>query len=214
MFKDTISEATRRDGVYGYDSGPVGERSFTFNRGKPGDLHPAEAQVRAAYAAQLEDNADVPGLERGIALAMQAKARAVRGAMPILDFKRALAVYNDSLDDGPSTGLNRIEYQTGVRQAQAKLVEDNPYPADFENAVDAALQRGQSPDDVDLYAVTGIPDPNAEKGTVRPLSKAQLNARIVKAVDERMTSLGFRMDAMRRELADFKAEQTRLGARF
>jgi hypothetical protein len=203
LSKDTVDAMTDPNGPYGHDSGPVGERSFTFNPVKPGDLHPAEAQIRAEYAAQLEDEANAPGLERGIAQALRNKARAIRGAMPILDYKRALAVYRDSLDDGPSSGLARIEYQTGVGQAQAQLKANNPYPPDFEQAVDAELARGKSPDDIDLYEVTGIPNPNAGK-SVRPLS---IEDRIDQAVRKATAPLRAQTYVLTKQLAEFKTER-------
>ena len=201
MYKDTISKATRRDGVYGQDSGPVREPSFAFNLAKPGDLHPAEAQIRAGYAAQLEDEANVPGLERSIAQAMRDKARAIRDAMPVLDFKRALAVYSDSLDDGPSSGLERIEYQTGVGQAQQKLKDQNPYPPELVRLVDAELAQGKSPDEIDLYQVAGIPNPNAEK-SVKPLS---IEERVDRAVKKATAPLRAQSYVLRKELDEFRA---------
>jgi hypothetical protein len=147
-------------------------------------LHPAERQIREDYASSLEDQANVTGLEPAIARAVRDKARAIRGAIGILDFKRALAVLNDSLDDGPQSGLDAIDYRHGVEQAKRKLSDANPFPPDLEHAVDAALLRGENPDTIDLYAVTGIPNPNpdAVKSTKRQVTKEYIEARVAAEV--------------------------------
>jgi hypothetical protein len=168
-------------------------------------LHPAEAQVREAFAARLDEDANADGLEPGVAQAIRDRARAIRDAMPILDFKRTMRVYHDSLDDGPSSGLDATDYRAGVREAQERLRAANPYSPDFERAVDAALTRGIAFDDVDLYEVTGIPAP-AEKATVKPPTIEQ---RVAKAVAKATAPLDVEIRSLARELADFQAWRSR-----
>jgi hypothetical protein len=169
------------------------------------ELHPAEAQAREEHAAGLEEQASVDGLDPEIARAIRDKANKIRNAMPVVDFKRAMQAYADSLDHGPDTGLEGLEYRAGVREAQAKLREDHPYPADLEHAVDAALLRGISPDDIDLYEVTGIPNPGTEKaGHAGPVSDREW---IENAVAKAMAPLETRTYLVRRELDEFKASR-------
>jgi hypothetical protein len=179
------------------------------------ELHPAERQVREEFAARLEEQANLDGLEPAIGRAMRVRAGKIRSAMPYLDLKRALAALNDQLDAGPSTGLEYMEHRAGIDQAKAKVKEDNQYPPGLEQAVDQALARGMSADDLDLFEVLGVPNPAAEKSrSGEPLSRARLQARIEKAVGDRLADLGLQTHLLRRDLDRFKAEQTRFGARF
>jgi hypothetical protein len=199
--------------VRGSGSSRILVGSLRLVRGTMADkLHPAEAAAREEYAAGLEEQANVAGLEPVVARAIRGRARAIRQAMPILDFKRAMMAHDVALASGPSSGLEATEHHTGIREAQVRLKQDHPYPPNLERAVDAALKRGTSPDDIDLYEVTGIPNPDAVKG--RPvrgaLSKAQIQAladRVTAEVDAKLADL-------RKEIAEFKEQQTRLGARF
>jgi hypothetical protein len=201
--------------VRGSASSRILAGSLRLVRGTMADkLHPAEAAAREAHAAGLEERANVDGLEPDLARAIRSRATAIRQAMPLLQFKRATAAHEAALASGPSTGLEATDFQAGVREAQAKLKADHPYPPDLEYAVDAALKHGRSPDDIDLYEVTGFPNPDAVKAKPKRLTHDQQVAKATAEVNRRMASLGKRLDDIREDLDAWKVEQTRLGARF
>jgi hypothetical protein len=184
--KDQVDAAV--DGVYGSYGGNAAPVPVKPASGGKPKLHPAEQQVRDDYAADLDRQADTDGLEPDICRAMHGKANAIRSAMPVLDFQRALIAYNDALGDGPASGLESVEYRYGIGQAVQRLTDANPYPPDLVYAVQQAMLRGQNPDDIDLYQVTGIPDPDAQKSAVRPtVSQERIAELVQKELSRQMT---------------------------
>ena len=168
-------------------------------------LHPAEAKVRAQFADDLERQANLPGIERDIATAMRVRADKVRNALPYLDFQRALAALRDARDT-ELTGMAGLDQRFAAGEAERKLKEDNLYPLDFSQAVDQALLRA-SVDDIDLYVITGIPNPAAEKSKAsEPLTAGQITELVEKELARQLALPGHA--AFRKDL------DARLGARF
>jgi hypothetical protein len=222
MFKDTISEATRRGGGYGTD--PAVSRLVDIKPAET-DVTPVERAARDAYAAELDARADaIPDPETS--REMRARARRVQDALPIVEmFGRLREIGQAKNDLGQVSGLEGITLRAGLDASAQALRDSNPYPpllldlvqrfTDFgpDKALDACyLPVGASESDkASVAAAVSLLGLDAAKSTARPVS---VQDRINRAVKAAVAPIRAEGDRLRNEIDDFKSVQAGKGARF
>jgi hypothetical protein len=187
------------------------------------EVTPLEQAARDAYVVELEAQAGAvtdPGVSREI----QIRARRCRDALPIAEMFDRLRKIAQAKDDlPPGGGLDALRLRGGLDDSAIALREQNVYPplllelfkryqesgpklnpAFYVNDDSSETDRASVAAAVDLLGLDA-----AEKA-----GNVSQRERVEKAVAEAMSPLGTKINLVRRELADYRAEQIKAGARF
>jgi hypothetical protein len=184
-----------------------------------------EREARAAYIAELQDRANAV-TDPEISREMLALAGRVKNALPVMELFDRLGKIQQAKEDLPSTGLDAVQLRAGLDESAEQLRQANPQPPLLMELMERYEDRGpelnpafylagdaSESDRLSVAAAVSLLGLNAaEKGrAVKPLTQKQ---RIDKAVKAATASLDLQIFALRKQLADFRAEQERLGVRF
>jgi hypothetical protein len=202
---------------------PAPERVFEFPEAET-NVSPAERKAREAYAAELDAQADAIG-EPDISRTRRMVAQRVRDALPVLEFFSRLGkIQQAKADRMELSGLEGVHLRAGLEESEQALRDENPYPPVLLDMVQrfvdfgpgkvrpADYLRGATSESDRLSvaaAVSLLGLDTAEKSARKrkqPITKAELEARVAKAVKAELARLDAQTRAMQRELEDYKSE--------